>query len=146
MAAPRRLPSGREQQNRGSKSADETPEQVVELAYPCRMDERGEARLVIAHHDIGDERHQDEQREDAHDHHRLRHCIWRIDEDVAAFANVDVVRGGRTEREQEEQETGDGKSRTGRLVTDLEGRDAAKHALRSHVAGLRRRGAGRTAC
>ena len=110
------------------------------------MDERGEARFVIAHHDIGHERHQDEQREHAHDHHGLGDCIRRIDEDVAAFANVHGIRGGRTEGEQEEQETGDSKRWTGRLVTELERRDAAEHALRSHVAGLRRRGAGRTAC
>jgi hypothetical protein len=106
------------------------------------LDERAEARLVVAHHDVGDEGGHQEDREDGHHELRLRDRVGRVDEHVAAAADLDVVGGDGTEAQQEEHDGRQPERGRLELVAQLERGDGAEHggapqaALRREAASV----------
>ncbi len=95
-----------EQQATCQERAREATEQVVEARQACRMNDGAESGLVVAHHDVGDERRQDEDRKDGHDHQRLGDGVGRVLPDVATGPDLHVVGCGGGEREQQEDGKG----------------------------------------
>ena len=114
----------------GNKGAAKASEQIVELAHRRRADDGAKARFVVAHHDIGHKRRENEDREHAHDAELLHDRIRRIDVHVAGRADLDIGDHCGAERQQEEDAEGDPEHGRAELIAQLERGDFTKHLRR----------------
>ena len=115
------------------KGADKATEQIVEFAHPGGADHRTKAAFIIAHDHIGDKgggHEHEEYRQDLADLHDRRR---RVDVDIAAASNGDILRGHRAEGQQEEEDGDYPENRVAQLVAQFEGSDFGEHRLYSRV-------------
>ena len=125
-------------QEGGRGAADETPAEVGRLAQPRAAHQGREAGLVVADHAAGDQGDLHENREQAHDAQDLQDRERRVQVDVAARADLDLVDRDRAEGEPEENRAADPEHRAAQLLAQLEGGDVADHAAACAAAVARR--------
>jgi hypothetical protein len=92
------------------------------------VQDAAEARLVVAHHGVRDERCGYEQPEQGQDQRGLRDHERSVDVHIAALAADGQLVGSRgTEGHQQEHCEGHPERRRAQLITQLEGGDMAQH-------------------